>query len=192
MKYALISDIHSSIDDLQAVFHQIQTIPDTPTIIGMGDLYECKIGKKKVATLTAPLPLTDAKENSTQFESMLTFPSIRGNQEERIMRATGLSLYNHLPLVMPIDGARLIHGHQFKWSADWQPLTTHLPDDTLVFFGHSHDSVLYRKKKPQSFTFGEPILLEKKKYGINVGSVVDNREWVLYDSSARTITFMKA
>lgn len=192
MKYALIGDIHSSIDDLQAVFHQIQTITDTPTIIGMGDLYECKIGKKKVAKLTALLPLPDAQKNSAHFESLLTFPSIRGNQEERIMRATGLSLYHHLPLVMTIEGARLIHGHQFEWSADWQPLTTHLPDDTLVFFGHSHDSVLYRKKKPRPFTFGEPIPLENKKYGINVGSVVDNREWVLYDSSARTVTFMKA
>lgn len=192
MKYALIGDIHSSIDDLQAVLHQIEALPDTPTIIGMGDLYECKIGKKKAAKLTATLSLSDAQENSALFESLLTFPSIRGNQEERIMRATGLSLYQQLPLVMTIDGARLIHGHQFEWTADWQPITTHLPDDTLVFFGHSHDSVLYRKKKPKPFTFGQSIPLKKKKYGINVGSVVDNREWVLYDSSARTITFMKA
>lgn len=192
MKYALIGDIHSNIDDLEAVFKQIYSMEETPMIIGMGDLFECTIGKKKVAKLSAPLTLAEAQLNPPAFEQLLTFPSIRGNQEERIMRATGLTRYNHLPQEMHIDGARLIHGHQFDWTLAWQPIATHSAADTLVFFGHSHDSMLYRKQRAKKITFGTPIVLKKKKYGINVGSVVDNREWVLYDSVARTVTFMKA
>lgn len=192
MKYALLGDIHSNIDDLEAVFKQIHSMEETPIIIGMGDLFECKIGKNKVAKLSVPLTLEEAQLNPPAFEQLLTFPSIRGNQEERIMRATGLTCYDHLPLELYIDGARLIHGHQFSWTPEWQPIATHSAADTLVFFGHSHDSMLYRKQHAKRITFGIPIVLKKKKYGINVGSVVVNREWVLYDSVARTVTFMKA
>lgn len=192
MKYALIGDIHSSIDDLKAVLAQIETFQPPLKIIGMGDLYECLIGKKKVHTLTAPLSLTEAQLNPAGFEDWLTFPSIRGNQEERIMRATDQSLFNNLPERVDIEGATLIHGHQFQWDRDWIPQLDFEATEPLIFFGHTHYSFLYRKGKRKPITFGEPIALKKKHYGINVGSVVDHREWVLYDAAARTVTFMKA
>lgn len=192
MKYALIGDIHSNIDDLQAVLKHIQTFQPPLHIIGMGDLYECLIGKKKVRALQSPLSLAEAQLNPEGFEQALTFPSIRGNQEERIMRATGQSLFNNLPERVDIEGATLIHGHQFDWDSDWIPALDFSNTKPLIFFGHTHYSFLYRKGKRKPFTFGEPIALTKKHYGINVGSVVDHREWVLYDATARTVTFMKA
>ncbi len=48
------------------------------------------------------------------------------------------------------------------------------------------------KKLPIRIRFGQPIVLQDKQYGINVGSVVDHREWCLYDSEKRTVTFMCA
>lgn len=192
MKYALIGDIHSNIADLQAVYANIQSVDPNLSIIGMGDLYECLIGKKDMHTLTIPLSMIEAQLNPTGFETLLTFPSIRGNQEERIMRATNQRLYEHLPLRIDIEGATLIHGHQFEWDSDWIPTLDFSNTAPLIFFGHTHYSCLYRKGKRQPFVFGEPISLTNKRYGINVGSVVDHREWVLYDANARTITFMKA
>lgn len=192
MKYALIGDIHSNIADLKAVYTHIQSVDPNLTIVGMGDLYECLIGKKKVNTLMTPLSITEARLNPNGLEPLLTFPSIRGNQEERIMRATKQRLYDHLPTRIDIEGATLIHGHQFEWDENWIPTLDFSKTAPLIFFGHTHYSFLYRKGKRKSFVFGEPIALTKKHYGINVGSVVDHREWVLYDANARTITFMKA
>lgn len=192
MKYALIGDIHSNILDLNAVLQQINDLPYDVSVVGMGDLFECLIGKKAVKALTKPLPISTVQQNPDGFECLLTFPSIRGNQEERIMRATQTSQFIKLPETIQIEGATLIHGHQFKWSKKWIPNYEPFLDEALLFFGHSHDSALYHKQKQVEFTFGQPIFLTKKKYGINVGSVVDHREWVLYDTDEKCITFMKA
>ena len=53
---------------------------------------------------------------------------------------------------MEIDGATLMHGHQFKWSVTWQP--TFPPfTKSLLFFGHSHESGLYHRNKSYLFVF---------------------------------------
>lgn len=195
MKYALIGDLHSNIEDTKAVLHHIrETAPDA-IVFGLGDLYECTIGKKKAQTISN-IPLHKAAIVETEFEDLLTFPSIRGNQEERITLVTGIKCFANLPEKILIEGATLIHGHQISWDKNWEPSNTTLTDiDTpLLFFGHSHRSGIYRKNKkiPLTIHFGQELLLIKKKYWINVGSVVINREWCLYDSDARSITFMKA
>ncbi len=192
MKYALIGDIHSNIQDLNAVFNHINSLQCDVTIIGMGDLFECMISKKKAKALQKPLPLSNVQQNPDGFSRLLNFPSIRGNQEERIMRATQTTIFNTLPETIQIEGATLIHGHQFRWSKKWIPDYEEFTNESLLFFGHSHDSKLYHKRKEIDFVFGQPIFLTKKKYGINVGSVVDHREWVLYDTTEKCITFMKA
>ena len=40
--------------------------------------------------------------------------------------------------------------------------------------------------------FGKPYALTGEKVLVNVGSVVDNQEWVIYDSVENSVTFMKA
>lgn len=47
MRYALLGDLHSSIEDTKAVLQHIQEIAPDSKIIGLGDLFECTIGKKK-------------------------------------------------------------------------------------------------------------------------------------------------
>ncbi|MEK5233355.1 metallophosphoesterase family protein [Lysinibacillus sp. FSL K6-0232] len=192
MLYALLGDLHSNIEDTKAVLAHIQETAGEATIIGLGDLYECTVSKKKAQKLS-DLPLHKAAIVENEFEQLLTFPSIRGNQEERITQVTGISRFQALPETMEIEGAILMHGHQFKWSVSWQP--TFPPfQKSLLFFGHSHESGLYhqQKKLPIRIRYGEPISLQDKQYGVNVGSVVDHHEWCLYDSHARTITFMRA
>lgn len=192
MLYALLGDLHSNIEDTRTVLAHIQQTAEEARIIGLGDLYECTISKKKAQKLSG-LPLQKAAIVEHEFEKLLTFPSIRGNQEERITQVTGIHRFQALPETMEIDGAMLMHGHQFKWSVSWKPTFPSF-QKSLLFFGHSHESGLYhqQKKLPIRIRYGQPITLQNKQYGVNVGSVVDHKEWCLYDSKARTITFMRA
>jgi len=190
MQYALLGDLHSSVADTKAVLEQIRRYAPAAKIIGLGDLYECHVGKRKAET-TRGISIKKAAHMPKDFAPLLTFPSVRGNQEERIELVTGRRDFVHLPEKLTIDGAVVMHGHQWKWTKGWLPV---LPktDPPLLFFGHSHIAGLYRKGKPLPIQYGEPILLKKKRYGINAGAVWGAREWVLYDSAERTVTFMKA
>lgn len=192
MIYALLGDLHSTIDDTKAVLAQIQQTARDATIIGLGDLYECTVSKKKAKNIS-DLPLQKAAIVEEDFEKLLTFPSIRGNQEERITRVTGIDRFMTLPETIEIEGATLMHGHQFQWNTHWHPTLPTLKK-SLLFFGHSHESALYHnnKKVPIPIQFGKPIALLHKQYGVNVGSVVGHREWCLYDSNNQTVTFMCA
>lgn len=190
MKYALLGDLHSSIEDTKAVLHHIRRCAPGADIIGLGDLYECTVGKRKAETMQN-CAVEKAAIRSEAFDQLLTFPSVRGNQEERIMKVTGTNEFSKLPEKMIIDGAVLMHGHQWKWTADWLPLVPKT-DPPLLFFGHSHEAGLYRKKNRLPFEYGEPVVLKKKRYAINAGAVWGSREWVLYDAAARTVKFMKA
>lgn len=190
MKYAILGDLHSSVEDTKAVLDNIRLNATNAEVIGLGDLYECRIGKKKAKDVFG-ISFEEAAEYSDEFEQLLKFPSVRGNQEERIMKVTGLNIFLTLPEYIEIEGAEIIHGHQFKWSSDWKPFLNQI-DASIVFFGHSHDAGLYRKGTKKEFQYGQPIYLKNKKYGVNVGSVIENREWCLYDSDDRTVTFMKA
>lgn len=120
MQYALLGDLHSNIEDTRAVLAHIQETAKDAIIIGLGDLYECTVSKKK-AQIVSGLSLQKAAIVNNDFENLLTFPSIRGNQEERITRVTGIERFTKLPETMEIEGAVLMHGHQFKWSVSWQP-----------------------------------------------------------------------
>ncbi|GLC90349.1 metallophosphoesterase family protein [Lysinibacillus piscis] len=191
MLYALLGDLHSNIEDTTAVLTHIQEVAADATILGLGDLYECTIGKKKAQTVTN-IPLEQAAIVQPDFEKLLTFPSIRGNQEERITLVTGIERFSALPEMIHIEGATLIHGHQFHWNTSWQP-TFPAIQTNLLFFGHSHESAIYQhnNKLPTNILFGQPIAVENKAFNINVGSVVYHREWCLYDSDKQTITFMR-
>lgn len=190
MNYALISDLHSNIEDTKAVLAHITQKAPAATIVGLGDLFECKVSKRKAPKVRAA-KIENAAIWEKEFRDLLTFPSVQGNQEERIMLVTGQHNLFHFPEHIVIEGAVLIHGHQWKWTKEWVPLVPKT-NPPLVFFGHSHEAGLYRKNKRLAFSYGKPVLLKKKRYGINVGAVWGSREWVLYDSTARTVTFMKA
>lgn len=47
MLYALLGDLHSNIEDTKAVLAHIQQTAEEAKIIGLGDLYECTVSKKR-------------------------------------------------------------------------------------------------------------------------------------------------
>lgn len=194
MKTAFISDIHSSIDELKLVLKQIKALAPDSKIAGVGDLFECTISKKKLDGTTYPL-LSEVMLNPVGFEQLLDFPSIRGNQEERILLISEsteplLQRISQLPERMRVSDALLIHGHQ--WPYNELPPDHITEGESLVVHGHTHTSSWAVEGEVKEFEFSVPIKLPQETVTVNVGSVVEHREWVLYDDSERIITFMKA
>ena len=191
MKYAIIGYLHSAIDETKTVLNEIKQMGLKQHIIGLGDLYECKIGKRKLALLTEKLPLKEAAIYEKPFEELLTFPSVIGNQEERIALVTGEERFLNYPQSIELEHATVMHGHQFDYTDEFELI---LPSfqSKILFFGHSHRSAIYIEDKPMNIEFDKPYSLNEYEHIIvNVGSVVDHLEWCIYDSDALTVTFKK-
>ena len=192
MKYAIIGDLHSAIDETKTVLNEIKQMGLDQHIIGLGDLFECKIGKRKLALLTEKLPLKEAAIYEKPFEELLTFPSVIGNQEERIALVTGEERFLNYPQSIELEHATIMHGHQFDYTDEFELI---LPSfqSKILFFGHSHRSAIYIEDKPMNIEFDKPYSLNEYEHIIvNVGSVVDHLEWCIYDSEALTVTFKKS
>lgn len=193
--YAIIGDIHSSKEALEKVFRSIrQTAPDA-TVIGTGDLFECTISKKDI-TDRKFTSLQEVMLNPEGFEALLTFPSVFGNQEERILLITETddSLREEikaLPERIDIEGAQVIHGHQWTWGGEPWSLQQANVSSRVTFFGHSHTSALSIDGQWQEVDWNVPYEISKGEILVNVGAVVESCEWVLYDARKQTITFKK-
>ncbi|RSK24820.1 metallophosphoesterase family protein [Bhargavaea beijingensis] len=196
MKYALLGDIHSSVEDLKDVLYDIKKQAPDAELIGTGDLFECIISKKR-APFERFNKLEDVMLYSDELIEMLTFPSVRGNQEERIELITE----SDEPLLRRIrmmeerilieNAAMVIHGHQWEWGGDpWVPVFPETGPD-LIFYGHSHDSGLTIDRQMEEVGFGVPYSVRKGRTFVNVGAVVGDRNWVLYEADKGTVTFMK-
>ncbi|MER2000234.1 MAG: metallophosphoesterase family protein [Lysinibacillus sp.] len=192
MQYALLGDLHSDYKQTKKVLHHINHIAPNATILGLGDLFECKIGKKKALKLTETLPLKEAAIVKKKFQKLLTFPSIIGNQEERIAQVTRLNKFLDYPETIDIDHATLIHGHQFNWSETYEMIGHPTFQTPLVFFGHSHRAAIYDGYTRLPIVYGQTYAVSDKSYFINVGPVVECDDWLLYDSELRTVTFFNA
>ncbi|MGM9950936.1 MAG: metallophosphoesterase family protein [Lysinibacillus sp.] len=192
MHYALLGDLHSHYHNTKAVLEHIRKMAPNAQVIGLGDLFECKIAKKKAASLTEHVPLKDAAIIQKKFTKLLTFPSIIGNQEERIAQVTGQEEFLRYEEKILIENATLLHGHQFLWDEHFEP--SFPPYETpLLFFGHSHRAAIYTEKKRTQIEYNKPFHVgDGHTYEINVGAVVESRDWCLYDSRQMTVTFFQA
>lgn len=190
LKYALLGDLHSHYKNTKAVLQHINEIDPTMEIIGLGDLFECIIGKRKAENIRGAT-LDQATILSHEFLQLLTFPSVIGNQEERIAMVTGLEQFLNYEQQIVIDGATIMHGHQFLWDEHFEPTfpAIHTP---LLFFGHSHRAAIYNEGVRAPIHYNEKIYVGDRPYAINVGAVVESRDWCLYDSDKMTVTFYRA
>lgn len=190
LKYALLGDLHSHYENTKAVLQHIKEIANDAEIIGLGDLFECIIGKRKAVKIRNA-ELHEAALLSNSFQQLLTFPSVIGNQEERIAMVTGLEQFLHYENEIVIHGATLMHGHQFQWDEHFEPTfpEIHTP---LLFFGHSHRAAIYIDGVRTAIQYKKEIDVGDRPYAINVGAVVESRDWCLYDSEKMTVTFYQA
>lgn len=197
MQYAIIGDVHSSKGDLEDVLSDINEQAPDAVLIGTGDLFECTISKRyvnerKYSHLEEVMLLPEG------FVELLTFPSVKGNQEERILLITETAnpIYERIgtmPETIELGDAEVIHGHQWKWGGEpWSLLAAEV-SKSLTFYGHSHSSRLLRNGiEEEDILFNHPYDVKDSQTLVNVGAVVSDKEWVLYDNLQATVTFMKA
>lgn len=197
MQFALLGDIHSSIEDLEDVLEHISDEASDALLIGIGDIYECTVSKKKLRGQIYAV-VGDVIEHPAGFEQLLTFPTVYGNQEERILLLTENPepLRDHIemqPETLQAGQAVIIHGHQWPAGENEKWLAKNLPNARLVFHGHTHRSSLTQDGQEVPITWHKPQSVAEYNHTIvNVGAVIESREWVLYDTEEQTITFMKA
>lgn len=196
LKYAIFGDIHSAKEDLNAVLAAIQNKAPEAKCIATGDLFECTVSKKDI-TAQKFTSLDEVMLNPEGFSNLFTFPSVSGNQEDRILLITETNdplreKIRMLPETIEIEGAEIIHGHQWKWGGNPWALIEADVRKSLFFYGHSHTSILKRNGMLVEIEFGVAYDVSGENVLVNVGSVIGNKEWVLYDSEEGTVSFMKA
>ncbi|MBO0586536.1 metallophosphoesterase family protein [Sporosarcina sp. E16_8] len=195
MHYALLGDIHSSKEDLEKVLADILEKCPEAVRVGTGDLFECIISKRDI-TNQKFTKLEEVMIIPDGFNELLTFISVSGNQEDRILMITETDdplrgKLGTMPETLDISTAKIIHGHQWIWGGEPWALIHAEVNESLVFYGHSHTSKLSRNSVIEEIEFGIPYDVSGDKVLVNVGAVVIDREWVLYDLQANTVTFMK-
>lgn len=195
LKYAILGDIHSAKKDLERVLADITEKSPEAIRVGTGDLFECTISKKDIngQKFTS---LEDVMLIPEGFPELLTFVSVRGNQEERILMITETDAplrekIKIMPETFELGSAQIIHGHQWVWGGDPWMLIHADVDRSPVFYGHSHFSEITIDGVKLSPDFGVPYDVSGESVLVNVGAVIKDREWVLYDLAADTVTFMK-
>ncbi|WP_194841614.1 metallophosphoesterase family protein [Sporosarcina obsidiansis] len=196
MQYALLGDIHSSIDDLQAVLNHISNESPHAELIGTGDLYECTVSKKKLHGQIYS-SVNEVIQHPDSFDELLSFLSVYGNQEERILLITEQeeplrNVLSNLPETLNAGRALVIHGHQWNPEERDSWLDENMPEEVLVFHGHTHQSSFTVDGNNIRIPVNGEVMLSGKRSVVNVGAVVESREWVLYDTVENTVKFMKA
>lgn len=196
MQYAILGDIHSSKQDLESVLADISVKAPNAIHVGTGDLYECTISKKDISERKYK-NLDDIMLIPKGFTELLTFPSVQGNQEERILliSETDDALREKIAVMrqeIDIGEAKIIHGHQWKWGGDPWSLVHADINHSPVFYGHSHHSALFINGVEIKVELNKLYILSGENILVNVGAVVGDKEWVLYDTLKNTIMFMKA
>ena len=196
MQYAILGDIHSSKKDLEKVLADVSVKAPNAICVGTGDLYECIISKKDI-TAQKYNGLEEIMLIPKGFNELLTFPSVHGNQEERILliSETDDSLREKIvgmPEIIDIGDARIIHGHQWNWGGTPWSLIHADVNYSPVFYGHSHHSALSINGVELKVELNKPYLLVGDDILVNVGAVVGDKEWVHYDAVENTVIFMKA
>ena len=97
-----------------------------------------------------------------------------------------------MPETLDIGEAQIIHGHQWQWGGNPWSLVHADIDHSPAFYGHSHHSALSINGVEIKVELNKPYHLLGDNILVNVGAVIGDQEWVLYDSVENTILFMKA
>ncbi|MDH2388931.1 metallophosphoesterase family protein [Streptomyces sp. HNM0663] len=212
-----MTDIHGATAQLRAVFDQIQT-QAVDQVVCLGDIFECRIGKREVAGYEYGGRLTDVFDPDPELAGLLDGARlVRGNQEERIRALVpdpDLPAWTRplldAPLERRTDFALYCHGHPLPWRelepGLWCPADADFPGRALVH-GHHHRSALYRlwpggtgrpvRVERLPVRFGEPVpLAADGRYVVNVGSVTGcdadrgpSPAWAVVDEAAATVTY---
>jgi diadenosine tetraphosphatase ApaH/serine/threonine PP2A family protein phosphatase len=209
VRYAVVSDVHSNIEALDAVFAMLR---DEDALLCLGDIVgygpnpnECieKIRARATATVLGNHDLAAINNFGLAYFNPAARAAMKWTQS--VLSAQNLAWLDTLGYEFRMPEFLLVHGapvNFFEYILD-KPAAGRAfaaTDAPIIFIGHTHIAEVYSLQRDGSIDHehlqlgGEFALADGVRYLINVGSVGQPRDlnplcsFGFYDSAARTVT----
>jgi diadenosine tetraphosphatase ApaH/serine/threonine PP2A family protein phosphatase len=209
VRYAVVSDVHSNIEALDAVFAQLR---DEDKLLCLGDIVgygpnpnECveKIRARATATVLGNHDVAAIDNFGLAYFNPAAREAMKWTQG--VLTPENLAWLDSLGYEFRMPEFLLVHGapvNYFEYVLDKAAAARAFAatDAPLIFIGHTHIAEVYTLKPDGTIEHahlqqgGEVKLLPGQRYLINVGSVGQPRDlnprssFGFYDSDAQTVT----
>ncbi len=212
MRYAVVSDVHSNIEALDAVFSGLR---EDDAVLCLGDIVgygpnpnECveKIRARATATVLGNHDVAAIDNFGLAYFNPAAREAMKWTQSvltpENLAWLDGLGYEFRMPDFLLVHGAPV---NYFEYVLD-KPAAARAfaaTDAPLIFIGHTHIAEVYALRPDGSIEHahlqkgGEVALEDGVRYLINVGSVGQPRDlnprssFGVYDAAARTVTITR-
>ena len=217
MKIAILSDIHSNLEALQACYRKASAA-GVDQYICLGDIIG--YGADPVATLEMVMSLPGlVAVRGNHDEAALTgrYPGVKKSIQDAILwthqrlSAEHLKFISELPYVRTLNGAVYAHA-SLQQPEKWTYLThpeqikknIDMADQPLIFIGHTHLPMFYYETSQRLVKELHPKegvalpIYQQRRYLVNVGSVGQPRDgnsaasFVIHDTTKAEVTFYRA
>lgn len=211
MKIAIISDLHSNLEALTAVRHELDK-EAVEQIYCLGDILGYNANPKEVLQMVREMnALSIAGNHDHAAVGLMSADSFNLVAKEAVLwSGTQLSeeeieWVKNLPLVREVGEITFVHATPHH-PEEWGYVLTRSHADVafkslktrLCFLGHSHLPCLFEENEGLVFSEAGTVDLKKEsRYIINVGSVGQPRDgnpkasYVLYDSQTNQVHFKR-
>jgi diadenosine tetraphosphatase ApaH/serine/threonine PP2A family protein phosphatase len=212
VRYAVLSDVHSNLDALDAAFAQIR---DDDAVLCLGDIVgygpnpnECveRIRTRATATVLGNHDVAAIDDFGLAYFNPAAREAMKWTQgvlsEENRTWLDSLGYEFRMPNFLLVHGAPT---NYFEYVLDKAAAARAFAatDAPIIFIGHTHIAEVYALEPDGTISHehlqqgGEVNLVEGVRYLINVGSVGQPRDlnprasFAFYDSDARTATIVR-
>ena len=212
MRYAVVSDVHSNIEALDAVF---ATIRDDDALLCLGDIVgygpnpnECveKIQARATATVLGNHDVAAIDNFGLAYFNPAAREAMKWTQgvltPENLAWLDGLGYEFRMPEFLLVHGAPV---NYFEYVLDKAAAARAFAatDAPLIFIGHTHIAEVYALRPDGKLEHahlqqgGQVALEEGTRYLVNVGSVGQPRDlnprasFAFYDTLERTVTITR-
>jgi diadenosine tetraphosphatase ApaH/serine/threonine PP2A family protein phosphatase len=212
VRYAVVSDVHSNIEALDAVFASLR---DDDALLCLGDIVgygpnpnECveKIRARATATVLGNHDVAAIDNFGLAYFNPAAREAMKWTQS--VLAPENLAWLDSLGYEFRMPDFLLVHGapvNYFEYILDKAAAARAFAgtDAPLIFIGHTHIAEVYAQKQDGAIEHahlqqgGEIALEDGVRYLVNVGSVGQPRDlnprasFGFYDSAARTVTISR-
>ncbi len=207
MRYAILGDIHSNLEALQAVVREAHKLK-VNRFVSVGDIVGYGPNPQECMDLLESLPCMSVAGNHDQAVAGVTdFSGFRKEAQDGILwtrencDAAHIQQLESLPLVYEGSDLSVVHASLFQpdqWEyvlSKYQAFVSMGCQKGLVcFYGHTHLPVIFRSDGEIFPLIGDPITLSGGyRYFVNAGSVGQPRDanpcacLLIFDAKALTL-----
>jgi predicted phosphodiesterase len=193
MRYGIVSDVHSNIEALQAVFRELDAA-GIDTLVCLGDIVgygpspnECcaMLLERNCVSIAGNHDEAAASESGLEYFSPLAREALEWNKAA--LTAGNLAYLAGLPRERRIDGFDIVHGapvYHFEYILDTLDAEAAFgrTDASLTFVGHTHIAEVYyqdaagRTYQQRLLHGGRIEIAPEFRYIVNPGSVGQPRD----------------